>query len=217
MPNRNQMKNETISPRGTIIFLNGSSSAGKTTLAMALQELIEEPYHHVSLDQFRDGMPAKYRGLNSPHGSTGHRGLNVLPIDSAGATAFTLIQFGDAGKLMLRGMRRAMAAMAKEGVNLLIDDIILEHSFLEDYLKTMVGINLYFVGVRCPAEVISEREALRPGRFPGTAVGHLDICHAHGDYDVEVDTASQSPEGCARDVIRRVNSGPPEAFSRLRR
>ena len=162
-------------------------------------------------------MAAKYRGLNSPQGSTGHQGLNVLPIDSASGSAFTLIQFGDVGKLMLRGMRRAMAAMASEGVNLLIDDIILERSFLEDYLETMVGINVYFVGVRCPAEVISEREAARPGRFPGTAVGHLGTCHAHGEYDIQVDTASQSPEECARDVIKRINAGPPEAFSTLRR
>ncbi|SVD37730.1 uncharacterized protein METZ01_LOCUS390584, partial [marine metagenome] len=211
------MTDKDISPKGTIIFLNGSSSAGKTTLAMALQEQLEEPFQYVALDQFRDGMPAKYRGLNSPDGSTGQRGLNVVPVDSGDVPAFTSIQFGDEGKLMLRGMRRAMATMANEGVHLLIDDIILERGFLEDYLQAMLGIDLYFVGVHCPAEVISEREAVRPGRFPGTAVGHLHICHAHGDYDVEVDTSRQSPEECARDVIKRVNAGPPEAFARLRR
>ena len=211
------MTDKDISPKGTIIFLNGSSSAGKTTLAMALQEQLDEPFQYVALDQFRDGMPAKYRGLNSPDGSTGQRGLNVVPIDSGDVPAFTSIQFGDEGKLMLRGMRRAMATMANEGVHLLIDDIILERDFLEDYLQAMLGIDLYFVGVRCPAEVISEREAVRPGRFPGTAVGHLHICHAHGDYDIEVDTSRQSPEECARDVIKRVNAGPPEAFARLRR
>ena len=211
------MTDKDISPKGTIIFLNGSSSAGKTTLAMALQEQLKEPFQYVALDHFRDGMPAKYRGLNSPDGSTGQRGLNVVPVDSGDVPAFTSIQFGDEGKLMLRGMRRAMATMANEGVHLLIDDIILERGFLEDYLQAMLGIDLYFVGVHCPAEVISEREAVRPGRFPGTAVGHLHICHAHGDYDVEVDTSRQSPEECARDVIKRVNAGPPEAFARLRR
>ncbi len=202
---------------GTIIFLNGSSSSGKTTLAITLQESLAEPFYYVGLDQFRDGMPAKYRGLNSPEGSTGRRGLNVVPVNPEGAPAFTSIQFGDEGKLMLRGMRRAMAAMAKEGVNLVIDDIILEPSFLEDYLQAMEGISLYFVGVRCPAEVVSEREASRPGRFPGTAVGHIDICHAHGDYDIEVDTSRKSPEECARSIIGCLGNGPPEAFSRLRR
>ena len=202
---------------GTIIFLNGSSSSGKTTLAITLQELLAEPFYHLGLDQFRDGMPAKYRGLNSPKGSTGQRGLNVVPINTEGETPFTSIQFGDEGKVMLRGMRRAMAAMASEGLNLIIDDIILEQGFLEDYLHVMEGINLYFIGVRCTAEIISEREAMRPGRFPGTAVGHMDICHAHGKYDIEVETSSKSPEECARNIIRRLGDGPPEAFSKLRR
>ena len=65
---------------GTIIFLNGTSSAGKTTLARTLQELMDEPYQHVALDQFRDGMADKYRGLNAPAGTTGDMGLNVVPV-----------------------------------------------------------------------------------------------------------------------------------------
>ena len=35
---------------GKVIFLNGSSSAGKTTLAIMLQQLLPEPYQHVALD-----------------------------------------------------------------------------------------------------------------------------------------------------------------------
>jgi chloramphenicol 3-O-phosphotransferase len=45
---------------GRIIFLNGSSSAGKTTLASTLQQLLDEPYQHIALDQFRDGLPGRY-------------------------------------------------------------------------------------------------------------------------------------------------------------
>ena len=49
-----------------VILLNGCSSAGKTTLALKLQQLLPEPYQHVALDQFRDGMPSQIRGFNSP-------------------------------------------------------------------------------------------------------------------------------------------------------
>jgi chloramphenicol 3-O phosphotransferase len=49
---------------GRIVLLNGSSSAGKTTLARTLQVLRDEPWFHLALDQFRDGMPPAYRGLN---------------------------------------------------------------------------------------------------------------------------------------------------------
>ena len=42
-----------------VILLNGCSSAGKTTLALALQDVLTAPYQHIALDQFRDGMPGR--------------------------------------------------------------------------------------------------------------------------------------------------------------
>ncbi len=200
---------------GRIIFLNGTSSSGKTTLAYALQELLPEPWLHVALDQFRDGLPAKYRGLNSPSGSTGDAGLNVVPVTDTGAP-YTAIKFGEAGKKMLIGMRRAIRSLAEAGNNIIIDDIILEQTFLDDYLQVFADFELVFVGVRCPLDIISAREAVRPGRFPGTALGHADVCHAHNDYDVNVDTGSTSPEQCAAEIHKFLVNERPGAFVRLR-
>jgi chloramphenicol 3-O phosphotransferase len=199
---------------GKVIFLNGTSSSGKTTLAHALQEMLDEPYQHMALDHFRDGLPAKYRGLNSPVNTTGQLGLNVVPVQTASA-AHTEVRFGEKGKQMLRGMRRAIAAMARSGNNIIIDDIILEPEFLSDYLIALSDFDVYFVGIRCPIATIGTREALRPGRFPGTAEGHFDTCHAHEVYDVEVDTATFTPEECAARVLSRLQSGPPTAFVEL--
>lgn len=200
---------------GTLIFLNGTSSAGKTTLAHALQEALDAPWQHMALDQFRDGLPAKYRGLNAPPADTGSQGLNVVPVHDAGQS-YTAIRFGGFGKALLAAMRRAIASMAREGVNIIIDDIILEPEFLADYLHVMRELPLYFVGVRCPLDEINRREAMRPGRFPGTALGHFETCHAHGAYDLEVDTSQRSPAACARQVIEHIHAKPPVAFDRLR-
>ncbi len=202
-------------PPGTIIFLNGTSSAGKTTLAHALQEQFDEPYIHVALDQFRDGLPDKFRGLNAPSGSPGDRGLNVVPITDVDKP-YTQIRFGRDGKNLLRGMRRAMAAMVTSGNNIIIDDIILETEFLDDYLVVFEPFDVIFVGVRCPADVINQRERERPGRFPGTAVGHFDICHDHDVYDVEVDTSRMRPVECATAIVRFRDACQPEAFNNLR-
>ena len=202
-------------PNGTVIFLNGTSSAGKTTLAHALQELLPQPYIHVALDQFRDGLPDKYRGLNSPAGSMGDLGLNVVPIIDV-EKPYTAIRFGQEGKKMLRGMRRAMAAMVLSGNNIVVDDIILSDEFLSDYLEVFSDLKVIFVGVRCPKDAINEREGARPGRFPGTAIGHFDICHAHDHYDVEVDTSVQCPAQCAQAIIDFLNTAEPKAFQQLR-
>ena len=201
-------------PKGNIIFLNGTSSAGKTTISHKLQELLDEPYVHMALDQFRDGLPDKFRGLNSPPGTTGSRGLNVVPVID-GDKAYTSIQFGEDGKKMLRGMRRAIAAMVESGNNVIIDDIILSSEFLDDYLDVFSHLDVTFVGVQCPLNVIENRESARPGRFPGTAAGHFNICHSHGIYDVVVDTSSDEPLHCAKQVVNFVKQQRPGAFSQL--
>ncbi len=197
---------------GKIILLNGTSSAGKTTLAHALQERFSDAWLHVALDQFRDGLPAKYRGLNAPEGSTGELGLNVVPV----AASHTEIRFGRQGKKMLRGMRRAIRALVECGNNVIIDDVILEPEFLDDYLQVFTGLEVIFVGVKCPIDVISQREAARPGRFPGTALGHFKVCHAHERYDVVVDTSVQSPGACAAQVEKFLEEETAQAFTEVR-
>ena len=201
---------------GRIILLNGSSSAGKTTLAITLQQLLKEPWHHIALDQFRDGMAGRYRGLNSPPGSPGARGLNVVPIPH-GDERVTDVQFGDLGKQMLRGMRRAIAAFVAEGNNVIIDDLMFEAEFLFDYLEALQGFEVLFVGVRCSKEVVDARESRRPGRFPGTATSHFDRVHSHCIYDAEVDTSVATPRECALAIIAHLDAVQhPTAFDQLR-
>ena len=199
----------------SVILLNGTSSAGKTTLAKQLQQALPGCWQHMALDQFRDGLPDHYRGLNAPEGTTGAAGLNVVP-NTAHDPAFTEVVFGKDSQKMLRGMRRAMRAMIDAGVNIIIDDILLTPDFLRDYLEVFNENQVLLVGVRCDLAIIEDREAQRLGRFPGTAAGQFFSCHAHETYDVEVDTGRQSPEACAAKVIDAIGQ-PPTAFARLHR
>ena len=191
-----------------IILLNGSSSAGKTTLALKLQQLLPEPWQHIALDQFRDGMPGRYRGFNSPSETPGASGLNIVPTLRDGE-ALTEIRFGSYGEQVLAGMRRAIAAFAMAGNNVIIDDLLFEPDYLQDYAEALHGIDAWFVGVRCSLDVVNELEARRVGRFPGTAKSHFEQVHAHGvAYDLEVDTSSESPRTCAEAIVRRLESAP---------
>jgi chloramphenicol 3-O phosphotransferase len=199
---------------GNIIFLNGSSSAGKTTLAIMLQQLLPEPYQHIALDQFRDGMPGRYRGLNSPAGSPGDLGLNVVPISREGER-ITEIRFGAHGEQVLRGMRRAVAAFAQAGNHVIIDDLLFRPEFLDDYADALQDLDVWLIGVRCSLDEVNRRESHRSGRFPGTATSHYLAVHAHGgEYDLEVDTSHATPRACADLVIERL-AQPPRALKAL--
>lgn len=200
---------------GRIIFLNGASSAGKTTLAKTLQDSLPDPWFHLALDQFRDGMPGRYRGMNAPEGTPGQLGMNIVPIEVAGKKV-TDVQFGRIGQNMLEGMHQAIAAFADAGNNVIIDDLILQPETLTHYVSTLARHWILFVAVRCPLEVLNKRESLRPGRFPGTAQSHYQRVHAHGCYDLEVDSSQQTAEACAAQIAQRLaQNKAPAAFRKL--
>ena len=191
-----------------VLLLNGCSSAGKTTLAEKLQQYLPEPYQYVSLDQFRDGMPMRVRGLNAPQGSEGAQGLNVVPTSSG----LTEIRFGSYGREVLKQMRRSIAGFAAAGINVIVDDLLLEQQFLDDYCAVLPLETTWFIGVHCDLEVIEQREAARPGRFPGTATSHYERVHLHGaGYDLEVDTSATPPFEIAQSIVAQLN-GRPEAL-----
>ncbi len=199
-----------------IIVLNGSSSAGKTTLAQTIQDIMPDPWFHLALDQFRDAMPGRYRGLNSPAGTPGGRGLNVVPMELDGRKV-TEVRFGDIGMRMKEGMHRAIAAFARRGNRVIVDDLMLTPGILHDYLLVLADFEALFVGVRCPLITVQERESRRVGRFPGTAESHFDTVHTHGLYDLEIDTSVHSPAACARLVKEFIESGTkPRALATLR-
>ena len=49
--------------KGKIICLNGVSSSGKSTIAKALQDKLNEPYYLMSEDTFTFMLPEKFNGF----------------------------------------------------------------------------------------------------------------------------------------------------------
>ena len=113
-------------------------------------------------------------------------------------------------------MRRAVAALTELGCNVIVDDLLFKRAYLDDYVDVLNAEKTWFIGVKCSLDVVHKREALRPGRFPGTAVSHYDQVHAHGvPYDLEVDTSDAKASDLARSIIARLHSAP-SSFRALR-
>jgi chloramphenicol 3-O phosphotransferase len=82
----------------TVILLNGVGSAGKSSIAKALQTITAEPFLHVAMDSFLDMMPARY--WDHPEGIT----FETVQQDGKPSV---VIQSGPFVEQILRGMRRA--------------------------------------------------------------------------------------------------------------
>jgi chloramphenicol 3-O phosphotransferase len=182
-----------------IVILNGTSSSGKSTLLKVLQQILPGPWLDAGLDKFLWMLPGRYLDL-------------PLWDDVLGRA----VEAGETGHTLVCGMHQAMAALSRAGIPLVADHVLVEPAWVLDLAEALDGLPAYLVGVRCPLEVLEDRERSRKDRTLGQARAQFPLVHAHGVYDLEVDTSLLDPEACAAWIIARMESGPPQALRRLR-
>ena len=175
--------------RGAVIILNGVGSVGKSSTARALQAITAEPFLHIALDAFIDMLPERMIGHSD--GLT----FDTNEVDGRPCVA---IGSGPIVARAMRGMRRAVAAMAAQGNNLIVDEVMLSQDKARDYRDLLSGFTLRLVGLFAPLEVLEERERARGDRRAGLARWQFDRVHHGMTYDLEIDTRARTPEACAR-------------------
>jgi chloramphenicol 3-O phosphotransferase len=176
-----------------IIFLNGTSSSGKSSIAAELLKVLDTPYFHLAVDAF-----GAMRSVE-----------RTLELDGPAVTEVL--------RRTRAGFHRAVAGMAQAGNDLVVDHVLSEPWRLQDCLTVLDGLDVVFVGVLCPPEELERRERARGDRGPGVAAKQLQSVHQHGLYDFEVDTSVNGPRECAL-AIKEFLSRPParRAFEVLR-
>lgn len=193
-----------------MIVLNGTSSSGKSTLIRALQARLDGAWLGVGIDTVVFALPKRY--LDQPLWSEVFRYVDAEP----GADAPFQIETGELGRQLVEGLHGMVASLADAGLSVIVDHVLLEPNWVVDLARRLAGHEVLFVGVRCPREVVVERERARRDRTIGQAAAQFDVVHRAGGYDVEVDTSVLSPEGAANVIARAVEAGLAErAFANL--
>ena len=182
-------------PAGRVILINGTSSSGKTTLVRALQAALPDPWLEIGIDRFVFALPKRY--LDQPLWSEVFR--YVRP-DGATDGPFR-IETGELGRRLVSGMHRTVAALADSGLDVIVDHVLLESEWLDECRRLWAPFDVLFVGVRCPLEVVVERERSRRDRTIGQAAAQFEVVHRAGGYDLEVDTSRLGPEEAAARVV----------------
>ncbi|CDX34863.1 Chloramphenicol phosphotransferase family protein [Mesorhizobium plurifarium] len=173
-----------------IVLLNGVGSAGKSSIAKALQEMTTEPYLHVQMDAFLEMLPETLQE-NLPgfaYRTTWEDGKPSVAIEA-----------GPVGRRAMQGMRHAIAAMARQGNNLIVDDVMLDGEMAQ-CLELLSDFAVFSVGVFAPLDVLEAREGARADRLPGLARWQFERVHKGVVYDLEVDTSALSPLECAERI-----------------
>ena len=176
-----------------VVFLNGVGSAGKTSIAKALQTITTEPFLHVQMDTFLDMLPEAYH--NHPDGCS----YETVREDGTPRVA---IKIGPVAERALKGMRHAIAAMAGQGNNLIVDNVILGGATAE-YAGLLSRFEVIMVGIFAPLDVLESRERRRDDRLIGLARWQYHRVHRGVNYDLEIETSKLSPMECASLIKER--------------
>jgi chloramphenicol 3-O phosphotransferase len=173
-----------------VIVLNGVGSVGKSSTAQELQKITTRPFLHVAMDQFIDMLPPRLVGDPG--------GLLFETIDDGGMPSVVITTGPDFLRVM-SGMRHAIAALADQGNNLIVDDV-LQADEARQYRALLSRHALLFVGLHAPLEVLERRERERGDRHIGLARGQYERVHADIAYDLEIDTAVLTPAQAAQAI-----------------
>lgn len=195
-----------------IIFLNGASSVGKSTLARRIMQLSERPFIYYSIDHlvnfwldekfvtFDDG-DQNWFYHESKIDELGQRGTHIVDGPHAIQLHWDMIE--------------SLTVLINKGYDLIIDEVLWQPEIYERYVHALChSKTVYLVKITCDLIECERREKDRNDRFLGLARGlYTQVYKTSLQYDLEIDTTYNSPEECARSVLDYVQHHPlPHAF-----
>lgn len=164
--------------KGRIIFLNGVTSSGKTSIVEALQNRTDAFFYVVANDLFQEMVGERY--LRDDY----WKHLSEVII----LMYHTAKLFSDMGK------------------NVLIDGILVEQEEIRPHYRRMKEIlkdnPLDIVEVYCPLEICRQRNIARGDRYETQSQEQHELMTQGIEYSARVDTSVSSPEECADAIMK---------------
>ncbi len=168
-----------------IIYLNGPSSSGKTTLAKALQQACAQSFLHVGIDKIIDWMPEK---VNNWTGGTSHLGYSWKEDKDHLGFPIQELQVGPFAKKIQKTFQEVILTLAREGHYVIIDDVSFGKDQVDSWRELLKEFSVLWVGIKSPLPVLEQREKERRNRIIGSARGQFYKVHTDISYDLEIDT-----------------------------
>jgi chloramphenicol 3-O phosphotransferase len=189
--------------RGTsrVVVLNGASGSGKTTLATAFRDqraAVGDFWLLTGIDDFLSKLPSEWMSAGDKSGTFAVDGVRFEATPEG-----QMVSVGSVGRLLLRAYQAGAGAAARTGLNVIVDEVVIDETSWCDWTIALDGLDAVWVGIRCSAEVAEERNRSRGDpRFAGLARAQTTTAHGDAVYDFEIDTTTQRPDEALRELNR---------------
>ena len=166
--------------KGRIIYLNGVTSSGKTSIVEALQARRDVFFYVVANDLFQEMIGEEY-----------------LQEDYWKYLGEVIIMMYHTAKLF-----------SDMGKNVIIDSILVEREGVTPHyerMKEILGNNpLDIVEVYCPLDICRQRNIDRGDRYESQSDEQAELMAKDIRYSMRVDTSLLSPAECADKILREL-------------
>ena len=165
--------------KGKILFLNGVTSSGKTTIVEALQARRDVFFYVVANDLFQEMVGEQY-----------------LEEDYWKYLSEVILMMYHKAKLY-----------SDMGKNVLIDGILVEREEIRPHYQQLMEIMkdspLDIVEVYCPLDICRQRNIERGDRFETQSEEQAELMSKDIAYSLRVDTGVSTAEECAEQIVRK--------------
>ncbi len=185
-----------------VIYLNGASSAGKTTLTHALQERLDGMFLRLGVDPVTSMMPAKYKW----DGTHEREGLAWDPPEERDGHVVIPLHIGPQAKKVFDVLINMTLATVQSGVSAIVDDVAFGDAQVSRWRKAVHNVPALFVGVHCSPDILDARERARGDRPLGSARAQHHLVHQGVVYDLDVDTGIMSLEHMVDLIVAAMDS-----------
>jgi chloramphenicol 3-O phosphotransferase len=169
-----------------IIFLNGASSAGKSSIVRELQSRWNGPLIYLSLDAVISQMPFQYTG----DGALSEKGFPLIQQKVNGKTCVKAMS-GEYGYKLNEIYALHAKATVEAGFDVVIDYVLLDKEMLSPFKYAFIDLEVCFVGVRCDSEELNRRNLMREDRIDGLSVAQDNTIHfCQNAYDLTVNSTN---------------------------
>jgi chloramphenicol 3-O phosphotransferase len=187
--------------RSRVVILNGTSSSGKTTIATAFRDqraAVGDFWLLTGIDDFLSKIPYAWKSAGPDRGPFAAEGIRFEIAQEEP------VRVGSVGRQVLRAYQAGVAAAAHVGLNVIVDEVVIDRTSWDDWTDALAGLDVVWVGIRCSAEVAEERNRARGDRFAGLARAQTATVHRDAGYDFEIDTTTQTPDEALSQLIHRL-------------
>ena len=189
--------------------MNGCASAGKSTLAKAIQELSEEKFLYVGIDTLFGAMPRKIVGSDQKV----EEGFRYV-IDPKTGDLIEMKVSPYAG-LVFSCLLKVVKLLADNGLNVIFDECNFYRELIDNYRTLFAGHNFIMISVKCDLATMEKREKLRGDRVVGMAkIFYQKEKDFHYPYDLSVDTTSESPFANAQKILQLLKEKKTQASTK---